>query len=161
MFDGQVKVCEHARKTGWRGQYSTELSHAPEHHQQVQGLWSREWFVAGARVFGPATVQVITQILDRSKIEAQAYPSCRNILSELGKKKALLEEACQELLNLNGYPTYTSIKRVMATLAQAKERATAVPPAPQNVKDLSGVQDLPGVFVRDAEHYRGFGDRNV
>lgn len=161
VFDGQVKVCEHARKTGRRGQYSTELSHAPEHHQQVQGLWSREWFVAGARVFGPATVQVITQILDRSKIEAQAYLSCRNILSELGKKKALLEEACQELLNLNGYPTYTSLKRVMATLAQAKKRATAVPPAPQNVKDLSGVQDLPGVFVRDAEHYRGFGDRNA
>ncbi|WPR66523.1 IS21 family transposase [Glutamicibacter protophormiae] len=161
MFDGQVKVCEHARKTGRRGQYSTELAHAPEHHQQVQGLWSREWFVAGARAFGPATVQVITQILDRSKIEAQAFLACRNILSELGKKKTLLEQACQELLNVNGYPTYTSIKRIMATLALAREQAAAVPPAPQNVKDLSGVKDLPGVFVRDAQHYRGFGGHDA
>ncbi|MFJ2617864.1 IS21 family transposase [Glutamicibacter sp. NPDC087344] len=158
MFDGQVKVCEHARKVGRRGQCSTDLAHAPAHHQQVQGLWSREWFVAGARAFGPATVQVITQILDRSKVEAQAYLACRNILSELGsKKKALLEEACQELLNLNGYPTYTSLKRVMAALAQAKEQDASVVPAPQNVKDLSGVQHLPGVFVRDAQHYQGFG----
>ncbi len=145
VFDGQVKVCEHARKTGRRGQYSTELAHAPEHHQQVQGLWSREWFVAGARAFGPATVQVISQILDGSKIEAQAYLTCRNILSELGKKKALLEEACQELVNVNGYPTYTSIKRVMATLAHGKEQSAVVAPAPQNVKDLEVVQDLPGV----------------
>lgn len=161
MFDGQIKVCEHARKTGRRGQYSTEMAHAPEHHQQVQGLWSKEWFLAGARAFGPATVQVITQILERSKIEAQAYLSCRNILSELGKKKALLEEACQELLNVNGYPTYTSIKRVMATMAQAKAQSASAVSAPQNVKDLSGVQDLPGVFVRDAQHYQGFGGNDA
>lgn len=88
----------------------------------MQGLWPREWFVAGARAFGPATVQVITQILDRSKIEAQAFLACRNILSELGKK-TLLEQACQELLNVNGYPTYTSIKRIMATLALARAQA--------------------------------------
>ncbi|WP_152666907.1 hypothetical protein [Arthrobacter sp. YC-RL1] len=104
---------------------------------------------------------MITQILDRSKIEAQAFLACRNILSELGKKKTLLEQACQELLNVNGYPTYTSIKRIMATLALAREQAAAVPPAPQNVKDLSGVQDLPGVFVRDAQLYRGFGGHDA
>ena len=120
IFDGQAKVCEHPRKTGRRGQYSTEFSHAPKHHQQVQGLWSREWFLDRARSFGPATVQVITQVLDRSKVEAQAFLACRNILSELGGKKSSLEKACQEMLDINGYPTYTSLKRVMATLASGQ-----------------------------------------
>ena len=160
VFDGQSKVCEHPRKLGRRGQYSTELAHAPKHHQQVQGLWSREWFLNRARNFGPATVQVITQVLDRSKIEAQAFLACRNILSELGGKKSSLEETCQEMLNINGYPTYTSLKRVMATLAAAKAQETVAVPAAQKVKNLTDVQGLPGVFVRDAGHYkvRGGGD---
>lgn len=159
IFDGQTKVCEHPRKHGRRGQYSTELAHAPQHHQQVQGLWTREWFLNNARAYGPATVEVITQILDRSKIEAQAFLSCRNILTELGrKKKATLEEACQEMLKINGYPTYSSLKRVMATLAEAKnQQANTNGPAAQNTKDLGPTQNIPGVFVRDAEHYKGRG----
>ena len=159
IFDGQTKVCEHPRKHGRRGQYSTELAHAPQHHQQVQGLWTREWFLNNARAYGPATVEVITQILDRSKIEAQAFLSCRNILTELGrKKKATLEEACQEMLKINGYPTYSSLKRVMATLAEAKnQQANTNGPAAQNTKDLGPTRNLPGVFVRDAEHYKGRG----
>ncbi|WP_425571787.1 Mu transposase domain-containing protein, partial [Paeniglutamicibacter antarcticus] len=69
IFDGQTKVCEHPRKIGRRGQYSSELSHGPKHHQQVQGLWTRDWFLNRARNFGPATVAVMTQVLDRSTIE--------------------------------------------------------------------------------------------
>ncbi|KAA0969849.1 hypothetical protein FQ154_20570 [Paeniglutamicibacter gangotriensis] len=157
IFDGHAEICEHPRKLGRRGQYSTELSHAPKHHQQVQGLWSRAWFLNRARNFGPANVQVITQILDRNKVEAQAYLPCRNILSELGGKKTSLEEDCQEMLNINGHPTYTSLKRVMATLAAAKEQQGTAAPAAQNVKNLKEIQNLSGVFVRDAEHYKGFG----
>lgn len=161
IFDGQTKVCEHPRKLGRRGQYSTEFDHAPKHHQQVQGLWSREWFLNRARSFGPATVQVITQVLDRSKIEAQAFLACRNILTELGGKKTSLEETCQEMLDINGYPTYTSLKRVMATLAAAKEETAPAAPAAQNVKNLGEIQDLSGVFVRDAEHYKGWGSTDA
>lgn len=160
IFDGQAKVCEHPRKLGRRGQYSTELSHAPKHHQQVQGLWSREWFLNRARNFGPATVEVITLVLDRSKIEAQAFLACRNILTELGSKKTSLEEACQEMLKINGYPTYTSLKRVMATLAAAKDQSP-VAPAAKNIKNLDEIQNLSGVFVRDADHYKGRGGTNA
>lgn len=159
IFDGQTKVCEHPRKYGRRGQYSTEPAHAPEHHQNVQGLWSREWFLSNARSYGPATLQVITQILDRNKIEAQSFLACRNILTELGrKKKVSLEEACQEILDINGYPTYSSLKRIMATLAQAKKQEeTSTGPAAQNTKSLGPTQNLSGAFVRDAEHYKNWG----
>ncbi|XBH21711.1 IS21 family transposase [Jonesiaceae bacterium BS-20] len=154
IFDGQVKVAEHVRVEGRRGQYSTVLAHAPKHHQQIDGLWSREWFVNRARNYGPATVEVITQILDRTKIEAQAYLACRNILTELGRKKGVLEETCQEMISFNGHPTYTSLKRVMATIVEAKKHAGPAVAAADNVKDLTKIQDLSGAFVRDPSHYQ-------
>ena len=64
-----------------------------------------------------ATVTVIEKILDRHVIEAQGYLDCQNILSTLGKKgRELLEAACQDLLNRGGYPSYTTVKRAMASI---------------------------------------------
>jgi len=40
-----------------------------------------------ARSFGPATVTVIEQILNRQAIEAQGYLDCQNTLDGLGGKK--------------------------------------------------------------------------
>ena len=68
VFDGHEVVCEHRRLTGRKGQYSTLPEHVPAQHQGVDGLWSRRWFTDRARSFGPATVQVIEQILDRHQI---------------------------------------------------------------------------------------------
>ena len=69
----------------------------------------------------PATVQVITQVLDRFPIEAQGYLPCQNILGGLGKKnKARLEAACQQALNLGGYPTYSTLKRIMGMPARMR-----------------------------------------
>lgn len=160
LFDGNELVCEHPRKHGRRGQYSTELSHAPKQHQDIHGLWSRQWFLDNARSHGPATVKVITQVLDRNEIEAQAYLACRNILTELGRrKKVTLEAACQELLKINGFASYSSLKRVMATLAAAKDEPATTGPAAQNTKNQEPAQGLLGAFVRDAEHYKGRGQR--
>jgi len=87
IFDGQQIVAEHNRKHGRKGQYSTNPAHVPPQHRDVKGLWSRRWFTDRARSFGPATVQVIEQVLDRYEIEAQSYLDCQNILGALGKNK--------------------------------------------------------------------------
>ncbi|MEI2641454.1 MAG: hypothetical protein V9G10_03745 [Candidatus Nanopelagicales bacterium] len=42
----------------------------------MSGLWSRRWFTDRAAAFGPATVAVIEQVLDRHEIEAQGYLDC-------------------------------------------------------------------------------------
>lgn len=47
--------------------------HVPAQHREVAGLWSRRWFIDRAGAYGPATVQVIEQVLDRHAIEAQGY----------------------------------------------------------------------------------------
>ena len=69
---------------------------------------------------------VIEKILDRHVIEAQGYLDCQNILSTLGKKgRELLEAACQDLLNRGGYPSYTTVKRAMASIHADADRCSS------------------------------------
>ena len=157
VFDGVDIVCEHARQRGRKGQYSTIPEHVPKQHRDVDGLWSRRWFVDRARSFGPATVTVIEQILDRQKIEAQGYLDCQNILDGLGKRnRGRLEATCQELLNQRGYATYTTLKRLMAAIDSDSKRPRPVTPAASTRKRISTVtfkETVPDVYVRDASHY--------
>ena len=123
-------MCEHRRLTGRKGQYSTLAEHVPPQHQGIDGLWSRRWFTDRARSFGPATVQVIEQILDRHAIEAQGYLDCQNILSGLGKaNRERLEAACQELVNNGGQASYTTLKRLMAAINSDAKKPRKITPA--------------------------------
>lgn len=158
VFEGESVVCEHPRKLGRKGQYSTILEHAPTQHQDVAGLWSRDWFLRRAKSFGPATAAVIEMVLDRPQIEAQAYLPCQNILNGLGSKnKQRLEAACQELLNVKGVPTYSTLKRIMATITGDKQRSQPMIPAASNTKSTPADQELPGVLVRGAGYYQDRG----
>ncbi|MFE2124607.1 IS21 family transposase, partial [Rhodococcus aetherivorans] len=150
---------EHRRKTGRKGQYSTDPGHVPEQHRSVDGLWSRRWFLDRAAAFGPATVQVIEQILDRHAIEAQGYLDCQNILETLGRKnKQKLEAACQQLVNMRGYPTYSMIKRLMAAIDSDHAKQAPVRPAASNRKNTQPpdgpVAADTGALVRGADYYR-------
>jgi hypothetical protein len=169
VFEGHDIVCEHRRLTGRKGQYSTLAEHVPPQHQGIDGLWSRRWFTDRARSFGPATVTVIEQILDRHAIEAQGYLDCQNILSGLGKSnRERLEAACQELLNHRGQATYTTLKRLMAAINSDAKKPRKITPAASTRKRSNttngsgagseagggGVSELgPDVYVRDASHY--------
>lgn len=161
VFDGHDIVCEHRRLTGRKGQYSTLAEHVPPQHQGIDGLWSRRWFTDRARSFGPATVTVIEQILDRHAIEAQGYLDCQNILSGLGKSnRERLEAACQELLNHRGQATYTTLKRLMAAINSDAKKPRKITPAASTRKRSNATSsggefsDLgPDVYVRDASHY--------
>jgi hypothetical protein len=142
--------------TGRKGQYSTLAEHVPPQHQGIDGLWSRRWFTDRARSFGPATVTVIEQILDRHQIEAQGYLDCQNILSGLGKtNRERLEAACQELLNNGGQATYTTLKRLMAAITSDAKKPPKITPAASTRKRSSsrGSELGPDVYVRDASHY--------
>ena len=155
VFDGQQVAAEHVRKHGRKGQYATDPAHVPAQHRQVPGLWSRRWFTDRASVFGPATVTVIEQILDRHVIEAQGYLDCQNILETLGKRnKAKLEAACQLALNARAHPTYSTLKRLMAGIEGDQDKPAPAAPAASNRKNTTehGEQQ-PGVFVRGADYY--------
>lgn len=162
LFDGQKVVAEHTRKQGRKGQYSTDPAHVPPQHQDVSGLWSRSWFLSRANAFGPATTAVIEQVLDRYEIEAQSYLDCQNILGALGKNKAKLEAACQQLLNVRGSATYSTIKRLMAAITSddrkpAPLRAAASTKKPATTPNADG-QVATGALVRGADYYREGGE---
>jgi len=157
IFDGHQIIAEHTRLTGRKGQYATDPGHVPPQHRGVQGLWSRRWFLDRAATFGPATVHVIEQVLDRRKIEAQGYLDCHNILESLGKKNhARLEAACQALLNMRGYPTYSTLKRLMAGINSDAAKPTQSCPAATTAKPETAARatDPAGVSVRGADYYR-------
>lgn len=154
VFDGHEIVCEHPRLQGRKGRYSTLPEHVPPQHRNIDGLWSRRWFTDRARSFGPATVQVIEQILDRQRIEAQGYLDCQNILGGLGKQnRERLEAACQELVNRSGHPTYTMLKRLMTGIDSDAKKPRLVTPAASTRKPGGGAAVGPDVFVRDVSHY--------
>lgn len=158
VFDGHDIICEHRRLRGRKGQYSTLAEHVPAAHRDVSGLWSRRWFTDRARSYGPATVTVIEQILDRHKVEAQGYLDCQNILSGLGKRnRQRLEAACQEIVNRRAYPTYTTVKRVLAAIDGDAKKPAVVTPAAATRKPGRAGESTPDVFVRDSGHY-GQGD---
>ena len=154
VFDGHDIVCEHRRLRGRKGQYSTLAEHVPAAHRDVAGLWSRRWFTDRARSYGPATVTVIEQILDRHAIEAQGYLDCQNILNGIGKRnRQRLEAACQEIVNRNAYPTYTTVKRVLAAIDSDTKKPAVVTPAASTRKPPAAAEPSVDVFVRDASHY--------
>lgn len=155
VFDDHEIVCEHRRLTGRKGQYSTKAEHVPPQHQNIDGLWSRRWFLDRARSFGPATVTIIGDLLDRHTIEAQGYLDCQNILSGLGKNnRARLEAACQELVNRGGVGTYTTIKRIMAAIDSDAKKPSPLRPAASTRRPPTAANDLgPDVYVRDPSHY--------
>ena len=155
IFDGTDVVAEHGRRTGRKGQYSTDPAHVPVQHRDLQGLWTRRWFTDRARAFGPGTVTVIEQVLDRREIEAHGYLDCQNILETLGKNnKQRLEAACQQLLAMRGHPSYSALKRLIASINSDTAKATPTAPAATTRKPDHHEGPPPDVSVRDADYYR-------
>ena len=162
VFDGTEIVCEHPRLAGRKGQYSTLPEHVPPQHRNIDGLWSRRWFTDRARSFGPATVAVIEQILDRHQIEAQGYLDCQNILAGLGKQnRERLEAACQELINRGGQATYTTLKRIIAGINSDADKPRPKIPAASTRKRGGAAVIGPDVFVRDISHYETSGQETA
>jgi transposase len=162
VFSGQRIVAEHARKNGRKGQYSTNPAHVPPQHKDIAGLWSRRWFIDRANSIGPATTQVIEQLLDRYEIEAQSYLDCQNILGTLGKNKQKLEAACQQLLNMRGSATYSTIKRLIATTSSDQQIPPPARAAASNTKNEQAHDaGAAGALVRGADYYREDGDKDV
>ncbi|WP_396374781.1 hypothetical protein [Kocuria rhizosphaericola] len=100
---------------------------------------------------------MISQILDRHVIEAQGYLDCQNILETLGKKnRQRLETACQLLLNQHGVGSYSTLKRIMATIdSDAKHQRPPVPAAATRKPTPRGDREdgESGAQVRSAARY--------
>jgi hypothetical protein len=152
-WDNQ-RIAVHHRNTGRKGSYTTNATHAPSNHQLSSSLWSRDRFVNWATRIGPATLQVITIILDAARIEAQAYATCNNILTRGKHKRHQLEQACQLIVACGLAPSYTSVRTMMQAIDSGAETSPepAIHAGPARVLPMSPPDR--GGHLRGPEHFR-------
>lgn len=110
-------------------------------------------------------MHVIEHLLDRREIEAQGFLDCRNVLDGVGKNdKQRLEAACQHALNAEIAPSFTTLKRLMASIDTDAKRPGVPRPAGSNrkpgfepVHEHEGhtAQAPDGAHIRGADYYRG------
>ncbi|MGB9034206.1 MAG: IS21 family transposase, partial [Paeniglutamicibacter sp.] len=147
LAEGDI-VATHQRAPR-RNSFVTDPAHAPAGYEDTSVLWTRAYFLRQAAKVGPHTVEALTRLLDRLKIEAQGYRACMNILG-LGKgnNRSLLEAACRALCSQEpARPiSYTAIKHQITVVRAAHAGRPAVN-APS--RDGSGAPAAPALGDRD------------
>lgn len=131
----------------------------------THGLWTCEYFLREAARVGPHTRRVIAELMDARPIKAQAFFSCRNVLS-MGKhdNKPILEEACRRLVDLEGRRqavSYTAVKNMMAAVRKEDTVRTTTQPHPNardaaatsNTAKVPSKRDTRGAYLGGAEQF--------
>ena len=148
-----------------RGSFVTDTDHIPPQMANTHGLWTCEYFLREAARVGPHTRRVIAELMDARPIKAQAFFSCRNVLS-MGKhdNKPILEEACRRLVDLEGRRqavSYTAVKNMMAAVRKEDTVRTTTQPHP-NARDATATsttakvpskRDTRGAYLGGAEQF--------
>jgi len=121
-----TRVASHLRSFV-RGGHTTVLAHMPRHHREYVD-WSPARLVRWAQQTGPATAQVVEQILASRPHPVQGYRASLGVL-RLGKHHgpARLEAACARALALRAL-SYQSIKSILAHGLESQPLPTATAP---------------------------------
>ena len=139
------QICQHKRLYGHRNQYSTNEAHMPKNHQLFQ--WNKECFMNWAATIGPSTVELITIMFSRYKVEEQAYKGCLSILKLSDKySQARLENACKLALSRLSNPTYKNIKLILESGQDEVKREP---------EHMTNKEDTTYAFTRGTEYYGG------
>ena len=126
VFCGGRRVASHLRG-GRRGGFTTDPGHRPEHHR-AYAEWSPERIVRWGAQTGPATAELIQQVLRSRSHPEQSFRSCLGLLS-LGRRYGAdrLEKACTLALAIRS-PTYRSVSSILKT---NRDRRPVPDPPPQ------------------------------
>lgn len=136
-FHRGQRVASH-RRANQKGRHTTLAAHMPQAHRQA-GDWSPQRLAGWAARTGPATEQLILNVLSARKHPQQAYRSCLGIL-RLGKAygDARLEAACQRALALGSH-SYKSVESILRHHLDAQPLAEPTEPAlPEDHDNLRG-----------------------
>lgn len=115
IFYNHNRVASHRRLYGRKGQYSTVTEHMPESHQKYLE-WNGDRFRKWAERIGINTSKVVDALLTSQRVEQQSYRSCMGLL-KLADRYSVdrLEAACKKALRYTAFPSYKSIKNILAT----------------------------------------------
>ena len=146
IFYDQSRIASHRRLYGRKGQYSTVTEHMPADHQEYLE-WNGDRFRRWASQIGACTRKVIDAILTSQRVEQQSYRSCMGVL-KLSERYSpeRLEAACKKALSYTAYPSYKSIKNI---LAADQDKAYHTP-----TKGTDSSAQNPHAITRGADYYR-------
>lgn len=152
VFDAGQRVATHQLARA-RGVYVTDTDHIPANMGDTRGLWTSEYFLREAAKIGPATRQVIAELIEAKAIPAQAYQACRNVLN-MGKhtNKPILEEACRRLVSTDGARravSYTAVKNMMAAVRKDTSTRPTGTDLSTDLPTSRPTQDVPAPTARD------------
>ncbi|RLK62418.1 IS21 family transposase [Atopobacter sp. AH10] len=146
IYFNHQRITSHRRRYGYPGQYVTIEEHMPINHRQA-GEWNRQRFVQWAKKIGPYTEKVIVRLLDKYRVEQQAYKGCLSLLKLTDSyTEAELEATCQQALNIIETPTYKNIKRIIQVRQCAKED--------NHPDSTSNSDDSTHAYIRGGNYYR-------
>jgi transposase len=135
IFHGGKRVASHRR--AYKPGYTTVTAHMPRPHREY-AEWTPRRLVAWANKTGPATGELIGNILARRRHPQQGFRSCLGIL-RLGKHygEARLEAACGRALRI-GAASFKSIESILKHKLDMqplpKPAQSALPLAHDNVR---------------------------
>ncbi len=111
-FFKSKRVASHKRLLG-RGQSSTQPEHMPRAHR-AHAEWTPSRLISWAGKTGPATVHLVTQIMENRPHPEQGYRACLGIM-RLGRIHGpdRLEAACQRAGRLESF-SYRTVKNILA-----------------------------------------------
>jgi transposase len=121
------RVASH-RRSLQPGRHTTIAAHMPRPHREY-AEWTPRRLVEWANKTGPATGELIGQILTRRRHPQQGFRSCLGIL-RLGKSvgEARLEAACRRALHI-GAASYKSVESILKHKLDQKPLPTPAQPA--------------------------------
>lgn len=111
VFAQGKRVASHLRATA-RGVYKTLPEHMPAAHRS-HAEWSPQKLIHWGNTIGPATGQLISEILTRNKHPEQGYRTCLG-LKRLARKypHQRVETACARALKI-GSPRYSTVSNIL------------------------------------------------
>ena len=113
MAKDSRRIASH-RRLPERGQVSTQPEHMPHAHR-AHAEWTPSRLIAWAAKTGPATAQVVSDILASRPHPEQGYRACLGLL-RLGKRDGAprLDAACARAVHL-GAPRYRTVQNILTT----------------------------------------------
>lgn len=113
VFHKSRRVAAHVRLSG-RGRHSTVPEHMPASHR-AHAEWTPSRLILWGEKTGPATGQVVAEILGSRPHPEQGYRSCLGLLRLTKRHGALrVEAACQRAIQLRSC-RYTTVKNILAS----------------------------------------------
>lgn len=120
VFWGGNRMAAHPRQQVQMRNPITNPAHMPENHRQYSN-YSKEDFLSWAKEVGTSTEKVVRFFLESGRVPEQGFKSCVSLKKYAQRyKNKRIEEACEQILKINGEPSIRGLSVLLKASTKAK-----------------------------------------